>query len=189
MVHGLLRRWSQEPSPLCAQLEQWQRNVPRGHPWVWGSYYFICKCPVQKWWETTEDIEWRLGLSTRGKSSPHHVEWHTYLCRTVLLRVPPSTSQRSRTCLPLLTRPGSGTRGPGRLQDNHRKLFHACDKSRLYVVAGRRLQAIRLKGHQQSRLLEIPDPPPSGPLAFVVPLGEEVEGGEKGPPWVKHSRK
>lgn len=30
-------------------------------------------------------------------------------------------------------------------------------------------------------LLEIPDPLPLGPIAFVVPLGKEIEGGEKGP--------
>ena len=30
-------------------------------------------------------------------------------------------------------------------------------------------------------LLEIPNLLPLGPIAFVVPLGKEVEGGEKGP--------
>lgn len=65
-----------------------------------------------------------------------------------LLPMPP-TPQRYRNFLPLLTSHGNRSCGPGHLQDNHRKLFHVWDKSQLYLAGSRRLQAIRLKGHQQ----------------------------------------
>lgn len=62
----------------------------------------------------------------------------------------PTSLQRYKISLPLLTNYGSRSCGPGHLQHNHRKLYHVWDKSQLYLPGSRRLQTIRLKGHQQS---------------------------------------
>lgn len=109
-----------------------------------------------------------------------------------LLNIPPQDSsfqgpahrRDTRFVCLVLTSHGSRSCGPGHRQDNHRKLFHAWDKTQLYLAASRRLQAIRLKGHQQSQgwwhrariershvtcFWKFPTCCPLGSTAFVVP--------------------